>query len=114
MSVERPESFSKRHGYTAPAAEITIREDAPRDLRNAVLYFAEEVGVGSHDLRDVVCRALNKAPDVAENWSYDNVMHEVRGHIDNCPWFRVYDIIEKLYVRMQQRDPQKAAEFEQK
>src|SRR5258706_14861451 len=41
-------------------------------------------------------------------------MHEVRGHIDNCPWFRIYDIIEKLHLRIQQRDPQKAAEFEQK
>jgi hypothetical protein len=114
MSDKRPVSFSKRHGYSAPPAEITIREDAPRNLRNAVLYFAEEAGLGPHDLRDVVCRALGRAPDVEENWSYENVIREVRGHIDDCSWFRVYDIIEKLYERIQPRDSERAAEFEQK
>ncbi|HKQ56964.1 MAG TPA: hypothetical protein VJY35_03775 [Candidatus Eisenbacteria bacterium] len=114
MSEERPEPFSRRHGYTVPAAEIIIREDAPPTLRNAVLYIAEEVGLDSGDLRSVVCRALNRAPDVANNWSYPNVMHEVRGLIKACPWFRVYDIIEKIFALLWQRDPQKAVDFQQR
>ena len=40
---DRP--FSRRFGYTAPAQEITVREDAPDDLRAAVVMLADGLGL---------------------------------------------------------------------
>lgn len=71
--MERLEPSSKHHDCTAPAAEIAVREDAQRSLRNVVFHFGEEVEIGSHDLRDIVCRALNRAPDVAANWLDEHI-----------------------------------------
>jgi hypothetical protein len=37
--------FSRRHGYSGQAQEITIREDAPESLRAFVLSRAEHLGL---------------------------------------------------------------------
>ena len=39
--------FSKRHGYGAANAEITVREDAPDDLRYAVAEIARSAGMAT-------------------------------------------------------------------
>ncbi len=38
MSQDR---FSKRHGFSADAADISVREDAPDEVRSALLKIAE-------------------------------------------------------------------------
>jgi hypothetical protein len=49
-----------------------------------------------YPLRDIVCEVLRKRPDPT-NWSeYPNVWGEVEGHVYNCDWYRVYDIIEAI------------------
>ena len=40
---ERP--FSQRFGYRGQEAEITVREDAPPDLRAAIVLLAEKLGL---------------------------------------------------------------------
>jgi hypothetical protein len=57
------ESFSKRHGYQPSEKEITVRYDAPYELRGVLIDIAYEIGFRPKTLRPVVCRALRKRPD---------------------------------------------------
>jgi len=95
MSEER---FSRRFGHRPAEREITIREDAPEDVRGAILKIAEaEVGLSPGRLRGVLCTVLRKLPDSA-NWSdYPNVWEECQSLISGAPWYRVYDFVEALY-----------------
>jgi hypothetical protein len=94
------ERFSKRHGYNSPEAEITVRQDAPEDLRSAVVDIAYECGFKPSDLRQVVCRVLRVAPN-RDNWSErPNIDGEVRQNLEDCPWYKVYDVIEAVYERV--------------
>jgi hypothetical protein len=89
--------FSERHGYQPAEAEITVRLDAPYDLRGVVVDLAYEAGLSPHEMRSVVCRVLRTRED-PNNWSpFPNVDGEVRGHLDRCDWYEVYDIIEAVY-----------------
>jgi len=95
MSNER---FSRRHGYGPVEAEITIRDDAPYEMRTALLKIAEgEVKVRPGLLRDVLCTVLRTVPDPG-NWSeYPNVWQECQTLMEGAPWYRVYDFVEALY-----------------
>ena len=97
MDREDRRSFSRRHGYTSRAREITVRNDAPEACRTALLQVAKEVGLVPSDLREVICNTLHQLPD-RNNWSeYPNIWEEVQDIIHDCEWFRVYDIAEALY-----------------
>jgi hypothetical protein len=90
-------TFSERYGYSGPAKEILVREDAPDSLRVAVAQIAIDVGLFPKQVRKVVCGVLYVRPD-PNNWSdHPNVWDELQGHLDACPWFKVYDIAEEFY-----------------
>ncbi len=102
--------FSKRHGYARVAREITIREDAPENLRHFVLDLARELGLGPDDLRNEACGVLHVRAD-PHNWSpYPNVWGEVEDLIYDCDWYKVYDFMERLYDRL---DEHQDVKFEQ-
>jgi hypothetical protein len=62
--------------------------------------LAYECGLDPHRARTVVCRILRVRAD-PQNWSaFPNVDDEVRGHIDACDWFYVYDVIEAFYAEL--------------
>jgi hypothetical protein len=108
---DRP--FSRRFGYRGPEAEITIREDAPDTLRQAIISIAEGLGLSPSNMRLGTCSVLRVLPD-PNNWSeYPNVYSEVQSLIGNCPWYKVYDIAEEFYDRLHGMRPGKATEFEQ-
>jgi hypothetical protein len=89
--------FSEGHGYGAPAAEITIREDAPPDLRYAVAHIARMVGMTPKAIRNILCEVLFVAPD-PNNWSdFPNIWEEVLGLLRECEWFKVYDVAEAIW-----------------
>ena len=89
--------FSKRHGHSIQEREITIREDAPRELREYVLATAYAKGLSPSPLRSLLCRVLRKLPD-RFNWSeYPNIASENEELIENCEWVFIYDIIEEIY-----------------
>lgn len=94
------ENFSKRHGYNAKEKEIVVREDAPEGLRLYILEVMYEIGLSAKALRTIVCRVLKVAPDEAGNWSDPNIRNEVRGHLTECEWFHVYDVIEAFYRKL--------------
>jgi hypothetical protein len=94
------ERFSRRHGYNAPELEITVRQDAPENLRSAVVDIAYDCGFAPTPLRQLVCRALRVAPN-RNNWSdYPNVDGEIRQNLEGCPWYKVYDVIEAVYEHL--------------
>jgi hypothetical protein len=101
MALEQP--FSKRNRYISPK-EITVREDAPENLRYFVLQTAVDLEWGPSQLRDIICRVLRVPPD-GSNWSeYPNIWGEVEGLIYRCEWFKAYDIIEAIHAQMAKQD----------
>ncbi len=97
MAIDSPKKpFSKRFGYKSQPKEITIREDAPENLRHFVLDTAVELGFGPYPLRDAICSVLHTRPDPG-NWSeYPNVWGEAEGLVYGCEWFHFYDFVEKV------------------
>lgn len=95
-----PQNFSDRYGFKPAEPEITIREDAPDDLRFAVAQIAVNAGMRPSQIRDVVCTVLFVAPD-RNNWSdYPNIWDEVQWLLEKCEWFKVYDIAERLHSNL--------------
>ena len=92
------EPFSKRHGFSnTEEAEITVREDAPAELRSFFVQLCYDCGLTPTTLRGMVCQALKRQPD-RNNWSdFPNVDNEVEDLLQGCKWFKVYDIIERLH-----------------
>ena len=105
------ERFSDRHGFTASREdpEITVRNDAPQHLREAVLMIAYDCELSPSPVRDIICRVLRARPDRG-NWSeYPNIAGEVEYLIDDCEWFEVYDIIEEIYRFISRREESPAS-----
>lgn len=112
--MPREDSFSRRHGYSAPAKEITVREDAPEGLRFVVLQTARDLDWSPTRLRGIVCNVLRVRPDPG-NWSeYPNIWDEVQGLVYSCDWFKFYDIIEGLQAAMARHDEQQGGDDAQK
>ena len=112
MQDNRP--FSQRFGYRGPEVEITVREDAPADLRAAIVLLADNLGLTPSNMRLGACSVLLKAPD-SNNWSeYPNVFNEVKGLVDDCAWNKAYDIAEEFYDRLYHMHPDKGREFERR
>ena len=114
--TDENERFSRRHGFEPQDREIRIRNEAPHDLRQAIVQIAYEAGAEPADLRVVICRVLRKLPE-PNNWSPGNVAEEVAGLIARCEWFEVYDIAEaiaqdlrRIDERRGDRDKEPAAE----
>src|SRR5688500_8877184 len=90
------ERFSQRRGFSIRPVEISIRNEAPQHVRDAVLQIALDTGFRPSELRTIICRVLRVAPD-SSNWSeFPNVWYEVQGLVESAEWFRVYDIIEAI------------------
>ena len=107
------ERFSRRHGFEEPDAEITVRNDAPSDLRAVIIDLANECGLEPTPMRRIVCRVLGTAPD-SYNWSdYPNVDNEVRELLSDCNWYLVYDTIEEIYKTLSGRNFRSFGDFEQ-
>ena len=88
------ERFSYRHGYRGTEQEIAVREDAPEGLRFAIPLIAQDAGMTPTAMRRIICAILLIRPDPS-NWSdYPNIWEEVNILVGDCPWFRVYDIVE--------------------
>jgi hypothetical protein len=96
------EKFSTRHGFEPREPEIKVTHEAPHDLRGVAVDIAYEAGMDPHSMRGVVCHTLRVRED-PNNWSaYPNVDYEVRGNVDSCEWYEVYDVIEAVYQVLQQ------------
>lgn len=94
------ERFSARHGYRSPPADITIREDAPPEVRGAILTLAETAGMTPSAMLQVICGVLLVPPD-PNNWpERPFIWLEVHRLMRKAPWYGVYDIAEALYTKL--------------
>ena len=96
--------FSRRHGFRSEESGISIRNDAPVEVREAILRIAEgEMDVAPSLLREVLCTVLRKVPN-RNNWTpYPNIWGECQELIENAPWYRVYDFVEALYQEIEEK-----------
>jgi hypothetical protein len=109
------EPFSRRYGHGPEEREISIRDDAPYEVRAAILKIAEgDLDLDPSLLRDVLCTVLRTLPD-RSNWSsYPNIWEECQRLIEQCPWYKVYDFVEALYRQLaESTDPSRAEKWEQ-
>jgi hypothetical protein len=103
-------SFSARHGYASPETDITVREDAPEVVRAAVLALGDASGLSVNALRATICEVLLKVPD-RNNWGPSNVVDEARDLVFDAPWFRVYDIAERIHDKLYNQGRRADLEF---
>jgi AbiJ N-terminal domain 4 len=96
--MESRPTFSKRYGYQT-RAPITVREDAPIALR---MFLFEEMQrhFEPKAARILVCRVLRVLPK-EYNWTDEPVWNEVQTLLYECPWPKVYDIIEATYQELE-------------
>lgn len=99
------DKFSERFGFSSvEEVEISIREDAPEELRDFLVQLAYEYGIGPAKLRGMVCKLFRKMPD-RRNWTeYPNIDLEVQELIHGCKWYQVYDLIERLVYFLAEED----------
>lgn len=89
-------SFSDRNKLIN-TSEISIMSDAPDEIRYAVVQNAYDCNLSYTQIRDIVCCILSERPD-RNNWSeIPNVRDEVMDLVENCEWYKVYDIAERLF-----------------
>lgn len=83
------ERFLDRQGYQPPAAQITVREDAPSVLRDAIPLIAKATGMKPSAMRQVICEVLLVKPDPG-NWSdYPSIWDDVTWLMENASWYEV-------------------------
>ena len=99
--------FSDRFGYQAPEVDIIVREDAPTAVRDGILMLGYGGNLDPSSMRDLLCQVLLTRPDL-NNWSPENTRREVSQLMDAAPWFNVYDIAERIYVKIARATSQPA------
>ena len=106
--------FSDRHGYRGADAEIIVREDAPENLRYAIPLIAQDIGMSPSVMRRIMCQVLLVPPD-QNNWSeYPNIWEEVLRLVDDCPWYKVYDIAEAFHDALAQGFSDNSSQFDER
>lgn len=97
--------FSERYGYQPLETSITVREDAPPVLREALPQIAEQAGLRPSQQREIICKLLLKQPN-RNNWSeYPNIWDEVNELVMSCDWWEVYNIAEAFYKELPAYSP---------
>ena len=100
IGTDMSSTFSERHGYKPKAAKITVREDSPYEFRGVLVELCYKHLFPPKPLRSLVCRVLRRRPDENNYTDYPNVDGEIRRLVDDCEWYRVYDIVEAVYDHM--------------
>ncbi len=101
--------FSRRLGYVRDEPkEITVREDAPEALVEAVINIATMVGGLDYDeLLDVdsAMRLKQKPWEPAVVRGRDSSASNLRHwFMEEWPWFEFYDFVEAIYTEVKRRD----------
>ena len=77
--------------------EITIRFDAPTELREWLFCLIKRLKYSIKSFRDIVCQMSYQTAN-PNQWGENSYMEEeIRELLDNCQWNNIYDIIEETY-----------------
>lgn len=92
-------SFTDRMGIEIPEPPIVVRNDAPAELRLYLLQLMLRYE-RLKNIRSFVCD-ITKEAENPNNWGENNFMkNEVQSILEQCPWNRIYDIIEYFYEKL--------------
>lgn len=92
-------SFTDRMGIEIPEQKIVVRNDAPEPFRLYLLQLMLRYE-GLKRIRSIVCFVTKEAED-RNNWGENDFMKsEVQSLLENCPWYRIYDIVEYFYEKI--------------
>ena len=99
-------TFSARHGYADEpgAADITIREAAPEELRRTIIDIAQLAGWDCDNLFSVASRVGKKSwepPEPVQSGRSSRVL--LQSLMSRWEWYQVYDFIEDLFRAMKER-----------
>lgn len=90
-------NFTDRMGIEIPESPITVRNDAPYAFRNYLFLLMRKYEKSLKKIRSYVC-FITKEPEDPSNWGENDFMKsEIQSIIENCSWYRVYDMIEYFY-----------------
>src|SRR5688500_2788740 len=89
------DTFSRRYGYTGQPRPITIREDAPENLRWFVHQTALEQDIHYGQQEHMLCKLLRCIP--ADHRQPYEVQQDVKAMIYGCPWYTFYDFVEAVH-----------------
>lgn len=87
--------FSERIGVPTQSPPITIRHEAPLELRGVFLDLVLGLGLNVYDIRRIACEVLQRRAN-ADNWSQNNVYGEAQELLDTCEWYEFYDLVEAI------------------
>ena len=92
-------NFTDRMGIEIPESPIIIRNDAPLEFRLYLLQLMLNYE-SLKNIRSYVCFITKDAED-PNNWGENEYMkNEVQTILENCAWYRIYDIIEYFYLKL--------------
>ena len=92
--------FTDRMEINIPKAPITVRNDAPLAFRNYLFQLMRNYEKSLKKIRSYVCFITKEAED-PNNWGENDFMKsEIQSIIENCPWYRIYDIIDRVSSSM--------------
>ena len=99
-TIKKQMNFTERMGIVSPAADITVRDDAPASMRSYIFQIMQSYEPSLKKIRSIVCFVTKEAEN-PNNWGENDFMKsEIQGIIDRCFWSRVYDIIEQFYSKL--------------
>ena len=94
------DSFSKRNKINIKPIEITIRFDAPTELREWLFCLIKRLKYSIKSFRDIVCQMSYQTAN-PDQWGENSYMEEeIRELLANCRWNNIYDIIEETYKQI--------------
>lgn len=90
-------TFSERNSININPVAITIRFDAPPQLRGWLLPLIKRLRFSVMKFREIICQMSYQPPNPS-NWCENSYLEsEIQELLDNCQWNYVYDIIEATY-----------------
>ncbi|MBO7566851.1 MAG: hypothetical protein J6T60_07135 [Bacteroidales bacterium] len=97
-------TFSERNQINIEPVEISIRFDAPPQLRAWLLPLVKRLKYSIKSFRDIVCQ-MSYQPSNPSNWGENSFMEsEIQELLNNCQWNYIYDIIEETYKQLPAND----------
>jgi hypothetical protein len=109
--------FSARHGYAPDSTKppITIREDAPDNVRRTIVKIAVQTGWDYDDLLQLAARIGKHSWEPPEPIQWEPPAHfQLDPLVSTWEWFKVYDFAEQIYATMRewniQGEPEEAFE----
>jgi hypothetical protein len=90
------ELFSKIYGFHLKK-EISIREDAPEELRMGLFRLMKQCGIEPRKVQEIMSEVFLKRPDSSNFLNYDKTWAKLEALIFECEWFYIYDLCEESY-----------------